>query len=57
MGPRVTTEVTWGPDVLASIGSRGPTADRLLLKPEAEIEGLDTDAVIQRLLGQVDVPR
>ena len=30
---------------------------RLLLKPEAEIEGLDTDAVIQRLLGQVDVPR
>jgi MoxR-like ATPase len=30
---------------------------RLLLKPEAEIEGLDADAVIQRLLGQVDVPR
>jgi MoxR-like ATPase len=30
---------------------------RLLLKPEAEIEGLDTDAVIQRLLGQVEVPR
>jgi MoxR-like ATPase len=30
---------------------------RILLKPEAEIEGLDADAVIQRLLGQVDVPR
>ena len=30
---------------------------RLLLKPEAEIEGLDADAVIQRLLGQVQVPR
>ncbi len=30
---------------------------RLLLKPEAEIEGLNADAVIQRLLGQVEVPR
>jgi len=30
---------------------------RLLLKPEAEIEGLDADAIIQRLLGQVEVPR
>ncbi len=30
---------------------------RLLLKPEAEIEGLDADAVIARLLGQVQVPR
>lgn len=30
---------------------------RLLLKPEAEIEGLDADAVIQRLLRQVEVPR
>lgn len=30
---------------------------RLLLKPEAEIEGLDADAVIKRLLGQVEVPR
>jgi len=30
---------------------------RLLLKPEAEIEGLDPDAVIRRLLGQVKVPR
>ena len=29
---------------------------RILLKPEAEIEGLDADAVIQRLLGQVEVP-
>ncbi len=30
---------------------------RLLLKPEAEIEGLDADAVIRRFLGQVEVPR
>ena len=30
---------------------------RLLLKPEAEIEGLDADAVIRQLLGQVNVPR
>lgn len=30
---------------------------RFLLKPEAEIEGLDADAVIQRLLAQVEVPR
>jgi MoxR-like ATPase len=30
---------------------------RLLLKPEAEIEGLDPEAVIRRLLAQVEVPR
>ncbi len=30
---------------------------RLLLKPEAEIEGLDADAVVRRLLGLVEVPR
>ncbi len=30
---------------------------RILLKPEAEIEGLDADAVIRRLLAQVEVPR
>jgi len=30
---------------------------RLLLKPEAEIEGLDADAVIRRIMGQVEVPR
>lgn len=30
---------------------------RLLLKPEAEIEGLDADTVIRRLLAQVEVPR
>jgi MoxR-like ATPase len=30
---------------------------RLLLKPEAEIEGLDADAVISRLLSLVEVPR
>lgn len=30
---------------------------RILLKPEAEIEGLDADAVVRRLLGHVEVPR
>jgi MoxR-like ATPase len=30
---------------------------RILLKPEAEIEGLDADDVVGRLLGQVEVPR
>jgi MoxR-like ATPase len=30
---------------------------RLILKPEAEIEGLDADAVIRRVLGQIEVPR
>lgn len=30
---------------------------RILLKPEAEIEGLDADAVLRRLFGQVEVPR
>lgn len=30
---------------------------RLILKPEAEIEGLDADSVIRRLLGAVEVPR
>ncbi len=30
---------------------------RLLLKAEAEIEGLDADAVIRRMLAQVEVPR
>lgn len=30
---------------------------RLILRPEAEIEGLDADAVIRRLLAGVEVPR
>lgn len=30
---------------------------RLMLRPEAEIEGLDANAVIDRILGQVEVPR
>jgi MoxR-like ATPase len=30
---------------------------RLILKPEAEIEGLDADTVIQRTLAKVEVPR
>ena len=30
---------------------------RILLKPEAEIEGLNPDGIIQRILASVDVPR
>ncbi|MCA1554419.1 MAG: MoxR family ATPase [Chloroflexi bacterium] len=30
---------------------------RILLKPEAEIEGLNADGVMKRILGKVDVPR
>jgi MoxR-like ATPase len=30
---------------------------RVVLRPEAEIEGLDSDAVFRRLLAQVEVPR
>ncbi|HSJ59491.1 MAG TPA: MoxR family ATPase [Anaerolineae bacterium] len=30
---------------------------RLILKPEAEIEGLDADAVVKRVLARVEVPR
>ena len=30
---------------------------RVILRPEAEIEGLDADAVMARVLAQVDVPR
>jgi MoxR-like ATPase len=30
---------------------------RLLLKPEAEIEGLDADGIVRQILGQVEVPR
>ena len=30
---------------------------RIILRPEAEIEGLDVDAVCRRLLSTVEVPR
>lgn len=30
---------------------------RLILKPEAELEGLDADTVVMRLLAQIEVPR
>jgi MoxR-like ATPase len=30
---------------------------RIILKPEAEIEGLDADAVVRRILARVEVPR
>ena len=30
---------------------------RLILRPEAELEGLDADAVVTRLLSQIEVPR
>jgi MoxR-like ATPase len=30
---------------------------RIILKPEAEIEGLDADAIVRRILARVEVPR
>ena len=30
---------------------------RIMLKPEAEIEGLNADGIIKRILGRVEVPR
>lgn len=30
---------------------------RIILKPEAEIEGLDADTAVQRILGRLEVPR
>jgi MoxR-like ATPase len=30
---------------------------RVILRPEAEIEGLDADAVMARVLARVEVPR
>lgn len=30
---------------------------RILLRPEAEIEGLDADAVMRRIIGGVPTPR
>ena len=30
---------------------------RIILKPEASLEGLDPDRVIQRILNSVEVPR
>jgi len=30
---------------------------RILLRPEAEIEGLDADAVMKRIIAGVEVPR
>lgn len=68
--PRASTHVLLAAKTLAALRGRAfVTPDdvktvvlpvyrhRLLLKPEAEIEGLDAEAVIARLLGQVEVPR
>ncbi len=68
--PRASNHILLGAKTLAALqGHEYVTPDdikkivppvyrhRLLLKPEAEIEGLDVDAVIQRVLGIVDVPR
>ena len=30
---------------------------RIILKPEAEIEGLNADRALERILGRVEVPR
>ena len=68
--PRASTHVLLAAKTYAAFQGRGyVTPDdvkrvvppvfrhRLLLQPEAEIEGLDADAVIRRILGQVEVPR
>ncbi len=67
---RATTHVLLASKTFAAMQGRGyVTPDdvkfvvppvyrhRILLKPEAEIEGLDPDSVIQRVLGSVEVPR
>jgi MoxR-like ATPase len=68
--PRASTHVLLASKVYAALQGRDYVSPddvkyifphvmrhRLLLKPEAEIEGLTPDAVMGRLLAQVDVPR
>ncbi|MBI3965955.1 MAG: MoxR family ATPase, partial [Chloroflexi bacterium] len=68
--PRAAITILLGSKVLAALSGRdyvlpddvkrlAPPAlrHRILLKPEAEIEGLSPDLVIQRLVARVDVPR
>ncbi len=68
--PRASTHVLLSAKVYAALQGRDyVTPDdvkyvlppvwrhRIILKPEAEIEGLDPDAVIRRLMQQVEVPR
>jgi MoxR-like ATPase len=68
--PRASTHILLSAKAYAAIQGRDYVAPddvkavvfpvlrhRLLLKPEAEIEGLDADAVVHRLLRQVEVPR
>ncbi len=68
--PRASTHVLLASKVYAALQGRDYVSPddvkyilfpvlrhRIMLKPEAEIEGLDADAVIQRLLRQVEVPR
>ncbi len=68
--PRASTHILLASRVFAAVQGRNYVSPddvkfvlpsilrhRILLKPEAEIEGLDADAVIQRLLRQVEVPR
>ncbi len=68
--PRASTHVLLAAKVYAALQGRDYVSPddvkyilfpvlrhRIVLKPEAEIEGLDADAVIQRLLRQVEVPR
>ncbi len=68
--PRASTHILLAAKVYAALQGRDYVAPddiktiaypvlrhRLVLKPEAEIEGLNADAVIQRLLRHVEVPR
>lgn len=44
LGPTVTTVISYGPDFLAAMSSHGPTADRLLLKPDLAAPGWEISA-------------
>ncbi|MBN2006093.1 MAG: MoxR family ATPase [Anaerolineae bacterium] len=68
--PRASTHILLASKVYAALQGRDYVAPddiktiaypvlrhRLVLKPEAEIEGMNADAVIQRLLRHVEVPR
>ena len=55
-GKRTVHEVTVTPDDVKSLAL--PTLrHRVVLRAEAEIEGLDADAVVRRVLARLDVPR
>ena len=70
VSPRASVALMLGARVLAALEGRGYVIPddakrlvepvfrhRIILKPEAEIEGVDADAAIRRVLSRVEVPR